>query len=126
MRWGSSREEFIRPVHWVVLLFGKELISTKILGLTTNSITYGHRFLHPGSINLDSVNDYPSKLIKEGKVEPSFQIRKDLIKSQVLKEAKAKHATAIIDNDLLEEVTALVEWPVALTGDFDPSFFKCA
>jgi glycyl-tRNA synthetase beta chain len=124
MRWGSSREEFIRPVHWVVLLFGKELISATIIGLTTSSDTYGHRFLHPGPIKLNSTNDYPAKLIKEGKVEPSFQIRKGLIKEQVLQEAKTKKATAIIDNDLLDEVTALVEWPVALTGNFDPDFLS--
>ncbi len=124
MRWGSSREEFIRPVHWVVLLFGKELISTTIIGLTTSSSTYGHRFLHPDPIKLDSANDYPTKLVKKGKVEPSFQIRKDLIKSQLLNEAKVKKATVIIENDLLDEVTALVEWPVALTGNFAPAFLS--
>jgi glycyl-tRNA synthetase beta chain len=124
MRWGSSREEFIRPVHWVVLLFGKELISATIIGLDTGTNTYGHRFLHPNAIKLNSTNDYPSKLINEGKVEPSFQIRKDLIKTQVLKEAKSKNAKAIIDDALLEEVTALVEWPVALTGNFDPAFLS--
>jgi len=124
MRWGSSREEFIRPVHWVVLLFGKVLISAKIIGLSTGTNTYGHRFLHPKPIKLNSTNDYPAKLINEGMVEPSFQIRKDLIKEQVLKEANAKNAKAIIDNDLLEEVTALVEWPVALTGNFDPAYLS--
>ena len=122
MRWGSSREEFVRPVHWAILLFGKEFISANILGLSTSTSTYGHRFLHPGPIKLKSAADYPDKLIKEGKVEPSFQKRKELIRAQVMQEAKAKNATAIIDNDLLEEVTALVEWPVALTGDFDPAY----
>jgi len=122
MRWGSSREEFVRPVHWIVLLFGKELISGKILGLPTSTSTYGHRFLHPEPITLTSTNDYPAKLIKEGKVEPSFQIRKELIRSQIIQEANAKKATAIIDDELLDEVTGLVEWPVALTGNFDPAF----
>lgn len=124
MRWGSSREEFIRPVHWAVLLFGKAPISTNILGLKTSNITYGHRFLHPDSLKLNSTDDYPSKLSDEGYVEPSFHKRKELIQSQVLNEANIKHAKVTIDNDLLEEVTALVEWPVTLTGNFDPSFLS--
>lgn len=126
MRWGSSREEFIRPVHWVVLLFGNNLISTTIIGVNTTSSTYGHRFMHPGSIKLFSANDYPTKLVKEGKVEPSFQKRKESIETQVLNQAKAKNAIVVIDNDLLEEVAALVEWPVALTGNFDSAFLSVA
>lgn len=124
MRWGSSREEFVRPVHWAVLLFGKKIISAEILGLPTDRKTYGHRFMHPEPIKLDSVNDYPEKLFNEGKVEPSFHKRKELIRSQILQEAATKNATAIIDEDLLDEVTALVEWPVALTGNFDSSFLS--
>lgn len=122
MRWGSSREEFVRPVHWIVLLFGTKLIPAEILGLSTSANTFGHRFLHPGSITLSSSDDYPDKLVKEGFVEPSFQYRKELIRGQLLNEAEAKKATVIIDDDLLDEVTALVEWPVALTGNFDPAF----
>ncbi len=122
MRWGSSRVEFVRPVHWVVLLFGKALIPTEILGLPTGTSTYGHRFLHPGSINLYSASDYPEKLLKKGKVQPSFQKRKEVIRAQVIKKANAKKANAIIDDNLLDEVTGLVEWPVALTGNFDSAF----
>jgi len=124
MRWGSSRVEFVRPVHWAVLLFGKNIISAEILGLQTSSNTYGHRFMHPEPIKLSSANDYPEKLFTEGKVEPSFHKRKELIRSQILQEAAAKNARAIIDEDLLDEVTALVEWPVVLTGNFDPSFLS--
>lgn len=122
MRWGSSREEFVRPVHWIILLFGSKLIPAEILGISTSTNTFGHRFLHPESIPLSSTDDYPDKLVKEGIVEPSFQHRKELIREQVLNEAEAKKATVIIDDDLLDEVTALVEWPVALTGNFDPDF----
>jgi glycyl-tRNA synthetase beta chain len=124
MRWGSSREEFVRPVHWAVLLFGKKPIPAEILGLSTDTKTYGHRFLHPEAIPLKSADDYPEKLFDQGKVEPSFNKRKELIRSQVLQEAEAKKATAIIDEDLLDEVTALVEWPVALTGNFDPGYLS--
>ncbi|MDG2090222.1 MAG: glycine--tRNA ligase subunit beta [Gammaproteobacteria bacterium] len=124
MRWGSSREEFVRPAHWIVLLFGTELISADILGLPTTTSTFGHRFLHPESIKLNSADEYPEKLRKEGVVEPSFQQRKELIREQVLHEAKVKKATAIINENLLDEVTGLVEWPVALTGNFDPAFLE--
>ena len=124
MRWGSSREEFVRPVHWVVLLFGKELISTTILGLQTDTFTYGHRFLHHGKIQLESTDDYPSLLEETAYVEPSFQKRKQHIHNLLLDEAKAKQARVIIDEELLDEVTALVEWPVALTGNFDESYLS--
>lgn len=124
MRWGSSKEEFVRPVHWVVLLYGKELISTEILGLTTSSNTFGHRFLHPEPIPLKSADDYPNKLREKGIVEPSFQQRKELIREQVLQEASVKKAKAIINEDLLDEVTGLVEWPVALTGNFDSNYLS--
>lgn len=124
MRWGSSREEFVRPVHWVVLLFGNELIPATILGLETNTITYGHRFLHQGKIQLDCPDDYPSILEETAYVVPSFEKRKEQIRALLLQEAKTKNARVIIDEELLDEVTALVEWPVALTGTFDEAYLN--
>ncbi len=122
MRWGSSREEFVRPVHWVVLLFGDELIPASILGVQSDSFSYGHRFHHPEKIELSTTDDYPTLLSQKGFVEPSFAVRKELINKLILQEANSISATAIIDQALLDEVTALVEWPVALLGSFDKDY----
>ncbi|MEX2367272.1 MAG: glycine--tRNA ligase subunit beta [Pseudohongiellaceae bacterium] len=122
MRWGSSREEFVRPVHWAILLFGKDVIPATILGVETGNLTYGHRFHHPQAIALTSPEDYSVKLIQEGSVIPDFTERRKIIREQVVQEGRSLSATAVIDEDLLDEVTSLVEWPVALTGSFDREF----
>jgi len=122
MRWGSSRNEFVRPVHWAVLLFGKQVISASILGVTSGATTRGHRFHHPAEIVLNSPADYNNALFQEGKVIASFSRRRDVIKELVEREGQKLNARAIIDPALLDEVTALVEWPVALTGNFDRDF----
>ncbi|MAM69970.1 MAG: glycine--tRNA ligase subunit beta [Gammaproteobacteria bacterium] len=124
MRWGSSREEFVRPVHWFILLFGDRVISAKVLGLESSKQTYGHRFLSPEPITINSVADYPGLLREQGMVEASFNKRMETIRELVLQEANALSADVIIDEALLEEVTALVEWPVALTGNFDKAFLQ--
>lgn len=72
MRWGAHSTEFIRPVQWIVLLYGDELISTKILGLQTQNLTYGHRFHHPEAITLNNASSYVSTLEKAGKVIVDF------------------------------------------------------
>lgn len=124
MRWASSRVEFVRPVHWAVLLFGSELIPATILGVETGKHTFGHRFLHPEKIELTSPHEYASKLFQEGYVLASFSERKAQIKKLVELEGEKLNAQAVIDDALLNEVTALVEWPVALAGNFDPDFLS--
>ena len=123
MRWGASRIEFSRPVHWLVLLHGNHVIPAKVMGLTADRITFGHRFHAPEAIQLlDPAAYLPS--LKAAKVMASFAERREVIRQQVLAEAKQHQATAVIDEDLLDEVTGLVEWPVALTGSFEERFLE--
>jgi len=122
MRWGSSRNEFVRPVHWVVLLHGSELIEAGILGVQSGRETRGHRFLHPAPIPLAQAADYAISLESQGMVLADFARRRERIREQVLAEGRKLNGTPIIDESLLDEVTSLVEWPVALTGSFDTAF----
>lgn len=124
MHWGSSDVEFIRPVHWVVLLLDKDIIAAEILGKKTSRNTYGHRFHHPKSIKLKDADVYESVLEKEAFVIPDFEKRRALIESQVKKIAEKNHAHVVIESDLLDEVTGLVEWPTALFVNFDKKFLS--
>ena len=123
MRWGASRVEFVRPVHWIVTMLGAESGHGEILGLPTGNITRGHRFHSSGDIVLKRPEDYRDALA-EAKVVASFEQRREMIRDQVEVEASALQATAVIDEDLLDEVTGLVEWPVALTGSFEERFLE--
>jgi glycyl-tRNA synthetase beta chain len=122
MRWGSLEAEFVRPVHWVVLLFGNDIIDDEILGIRTGRETRGHRFHAPDAITFDTPADYARRLENEGHVIANFEVRKEKIRQQVEDEAEAVKGTAEIDEDLLNEVTAMVEWPVAVTGRFAERF----
>jgi len=124
MRWGSARDEFVRPVHWVVLLFGAQLIKATIMGVETGAETRGHRFMHSGLIPLESPEHYARLLRGEGKVIASFAERREEIRKQIIEEGKKLDARVVIGTELLDEVTALVEWPVALTGNFDKAFLS--
>ncbi|MDT8428020.1 MAG: glycine--tRNA ligase subunit beta [Pseudomonadales bacterium] len=124
MRWGSSREEFVRPVHWVVMLFGDEVINTRILGIASGRETRGHRFHHPQAITINSPADYANQLQTTGKVLADYQQRKEKIRALIEREGTALKARVVIDEDLLDEVCSMVEWPVALTGHFDEAFLQ--
>jgi glycyl-tRNA synthetase beta chain len=121
MRWGASRVEFVRPVHWIVAMLGTESSFGEVLGLPTGNTTRGHRFHSAGDIELQRPEDYEDALA-DARVVASFDRRKQMIREQVEVEASAIKATAVIDPDLLDEVTGLVEWPVALTGSFEERF----
>ncbi|WP_062058113.1 glycine--tRNA ligase subunit beta [Cellvibrio sp. OA-2007] len=122
MKWGAKREEFVRPVHWLVMLFGSDVIAANILGLSAGRTTRGHRFHYNNAIDLAKASDYASVLKDTGFVVADFAARGATIKQQVEAEAKKVGGVAVIDADLLDEVTALVEWPVALTGKFEERF----
>jgi len=124
MRWGSSRNEFVRPVHWIVLLFGSTVVDAEILGIRAGNKTRGHRFMHPDELVLESPADYAEILRTPGRVIASFDERRAEVRKQVEAEGQRYNALAIIDEGLLDEVTALVEWPVALTGSFDKAFLN--
>ncbi|HUT42419.1 MAG TPA: glycine--tRNA ligase subunit beta [Gammaproteobacteria bacterium] len=122
MRWGDSDFEFVRPVHWVLLMLGSEPVTANILGQTSDRYTRGHRFHHNKPIAIDRPADYLDILEHTGRVMADMDRRRDSILTQVTEAGAALHGVARIDADLLDEVTALVEWPVAISGAFDPRF----
>lgn len=124
MRWGAKRNEFVRPAHWLVMLYGSEVVNASVLGLQSGRSTRGHRFHYNQAIELASAGDYLPTLKHTGFVLADMSERKNLIEQQVNAEAKKIGGTAVIDPDLLDEVTALVEWPVALTGKFEQRFLQ--
>ena len=123
MRWGASRVEFSRPVHWLVALYGSQVVAAEALGLQASRTTYGHRFHAPDAIQLEHADDYLAAL-ENAYVLADRQRRRERIREQVLAEAEVQEANAVIDEDLLVEVSGLVEWPVALTGSFDERFLE--
>ena len=123
MRWGASRAEFSRPVHWLVALYGSDVIAAEALGLEASRTTYGHRFHAPDAIQLEHADDYLAAL-ENAYVLADRQQRRERIREQVLAEAEVQEANAVIDEDLLVEVSGLVEWPIALTGSFDERFLE--
>lgn len=122
MRWGASRVEFVRPVHWLVMLLGDEVVDCEILGLTSGRKTRGHRFHYNQDIELITPSEYEERLKNPGMVIADYEVRKAMINEQVKTEGNKLSAVAQIDEDLLNEVTALNEWPVALTGRFEERF----
>jgi glycyl-tRNA synthetase beta chain len=124
MRWGSFNTEFVRPVHWAVLLYGNAVIDAEILGLKTGATTWGHRFHAPQKITINHPEDYQALLYKEGKVIVDFEQRKALIRDAAQTAAFAVNGIAHIEDDLLEEIAALNEWPVPITGCFDERFLQ--
>lgn len=124
MRWGAHTEEFVRPVHWIVMLLGTELIETTILGVTTGRQTRGHRFHCAEPLRLDTPSTYAEVLATRGRVIADFATRRSLVRELAMKTAEANGGRAVIDADLLDEVTALVEWPVPVCGSFDAHFLE--
>ncbi len=122
MRWGDRDDEFVRPVHWVVLLFGAEVIPATIMGVRTGRESRGHRFHHPQPIQLTAPADYARQLADEGKVIVDFDQRRDVVRTRAEAVATELKGVAVIKPELLDEVTALVEWPVALAGNFERRF----
>jgi glycyl-tRNA synthetase beta chain len=124
MRWGNFSTEFVRPVHWAVLLFGEQVIETEILGLTTGRMTQGHRFHAPERLPIAHPEAYVEVLREQGRVIADFEARKTLIRDAANKAASQAGGSAHIEDDLLDEVAALNEWPVPVVGNFDPRFLE--
>lgn len=124
MRWGDSDAEFVRPVHWVVAMHGDQVLPLDVFGIHAGKQTFGHRFHHPDAIALASADEYADKLYSPGHVIVDMDQRKARIHEQLGACADALAGTALIDPDLLDEVTALVEWPVALSGRFDDRYLQ--
>ncbi|MDH5377376.1 MAG: glycine--tRNA ligase subunit beta, partial [Gammaproteobacteria bacterium] len=124
MRWGSNTHQFVRPVHWLVMLYGEDVVPCSMLGLNAGRVTFGHRFHHPSELHIPRPAEYAVLLESEGHVLPRFERRKLTIRAQVEEAALKLGGKAVIDEDLLDEVTALVEWPAAITGSFDARFLE--
>jgi len=122
MRWGDLDSQFVRPVHWVVLLFGDEVIDAELLSVRAGRTTYGHRFHHPEPIEIPAPSEYEVLLESEGRVIADFHRRATTVRAQVESMAIELKGQAVINEALLEEVTAMVEWPVAVAGQFEERF----
>ncbi len=124
MRWGNREAQFARPVHGLVMLHGKRIISGAVLGLPAGNTTSGHRFMGAASIHLSNADEYEMKLRKHGYVIADFAKRKSEIDNKLQTEAKREKANLGEYQDLLDEVTALVEFPAVYVGTFDASFLE--
>ena len=124
MRWGAQKVEFVRPLQWVLMLFGNEVVPGTILDIPTGNTTRGHRFHSQGTIEITDANTYEQLLLEKGKVIADYEQRKEQIRQGVQSAAKAHNGIAVIDEDLLDEVTSLNEWPVPLVGKFDKRFLE--
>ncbi|KGQ48730.1 glycine-tRNA synthetase subunit beta [Gallibacterium anatis 10672-6] len=122
MRWGDKSEQFVRPVHTVTLLFGDELIKGEILGVASGKTIRGHRFLGEQEFTIENAEQYPEILEKKGSVIADFEQRKTIIRQDAEKAAAKIGGVADIEDDLLDEVTSLVEFPVVMTAKFEERF----
>jgi glycyl-tRNA synthetase beta chain len=124
MRWGSGGAQFVRPVHGLVMMHGKRVIPGNVLGLSAGNTTRGHRFMGPDSIRLGSADEYETKLRKPGQVIADFTVRRAEIDRQLQAEAKRQGASLGEYQELLDEVTALVELPSVYVCEFEASFLE--
>jgi len=124
MRWGAGDAQFVRPVHGLVMLHGRKVVPGQVLGLESGNRTRGHRFMGKGEIVLAGAEEYEAKLRDEGMVVADFAARRAEIERQLKAEADQRQATLGAYQDLLDEVTALVEYPQVYAGGFDPAFLE--
>ncbi|MPY26389.1 glycine--tRNA ligase subunit beta [Shewanella psychropiezotolerans] len=122
MRWGSNKTQFIRPVHTVTMLLGSEIVAGELLGIKSDRVIRGHRFMGQASFELDHADNYLSALKEKGKVLADYEARKAIIKTDAEAAAAEIGGIADLENELLEEVCSLVEWPVVLTASFEEKF----
>ena len=124
MRWGAAEAEFVRPVHWLVMLLGADIVPCAMYGVAAGRDTRGHRFMSRGTLSLATPGEYPMRLEEEGFVVASFARRRERIRAEAETAAQATGGRLVLDPALLDEVTALVEWPVAVTGVFEERFLE--
>ncbi|MGE3319325.1 MAG: glycine--tRNA ligase subunit beta [Candidatus Berkiella sp.] len=123
MRWGSGNEEFLRPIHWITIVHGKEAIPVNVFGLTASANTYGHRVHAPEALLITDANDY-LPLLRQAKVIADFAERKQMIQQAIDIIGKDHGGQTLIEPELLDEVSGLVEWPVPLSAQFDQAFLE--
>lgn len=123
MRWGEGDYEFVRPVHWVLMLWGSEVLPCELFGIKSGAMSYGHRFHAPHPIHIHHPLEYVD-VLQDAYVIPSFAKRRSLILKGIEREAAKIGATALIPSDLVDEVCSIVEWPQVLTANFDLKFLQ--
>ena len=124
MRWGDRTDEFVRPVKWLVMLADDQVIKANILGAEAGNQTQGHRFHAPQAVTISQAVDYEDLLQDSAFVIPRFEQRREVIREQLINMAKELGGVVRMDEDLLNEVTGLVEWPMAISGRFDDEFLS--
>ena len=124
MRWGAGEAQFVRPVHWIVMLYGKEVVPATLLDTPAGNLTRGHRFHAPKPLRLSSPAAYERTLRDRGFVIADFQARRALVRERVQTVAAGLGGRPLMSDALLDEVTALVEWPVPLAGRFEERFLS--
>lgn len=124
MRWGSGAEEFIRPVHWIVMLHGKQVVPATMLGRRSGRRTAGHRFMGGARLSLESAGQYAAALRREGRVIASFSRRRETVGRLAAEQAEQLGGALVSSPELIDEITGLVEWPVALSGAFEERYLK--
>ncbi|WP_392562983.1 glycine--tRNA ligase subunit beta [Orbus sturtevantii] len=124
MRWAAKRVEFIRPSHTITMLYGADIVPGTILDIESNRIIRGHRFMGEQEFTIDNADQYPEILEQRGKVIADHNKRKAIIKQHAELAAQKLNGTADLTDNLLEEVTSLVEWPVVLTAKFEEKFLN--
>ncbi|MEJ2591432.1 MAG: glycine--tRNA ligase subunit beta, partial [Candidatus Thiodiazotropha sp.] len=124
MRWGASEAQFVRPVHWLVFLHGEAVVDCTLLDAAAGRITFGHRFHHPAPITIERPKDYAQLLEETGRVIPGFAARRAHIRQAVESNAASLGGRPDLDDALLDEVTALNEWPVPISASFEERFLE--
>ena len=123
MRWGAGKTEFVRPTQWLVMLLGEQVVPCEILSQQAGQESRGHRFHHPQPVRISAPAHYIEEL-RKAHVVADFAERRELISNRVAELAAEQKGTAIVPDDLLDEVTALVEWPVPLVCSFEERFLE--
>ena len=124
MRWGAGDVEFVRPIHWVVMLHGADVVRSAVMQTVAGNLTYGHRFHSSGPIALSEPADYLGALERPGYVIADFDRRRELVRQGVESAAVGAGGHVVDGESLYDEVAALVEWPVALVGRFDEEYLS--
>ncbi|KTD20196.1 glycyl-tRNA synthetase subunit beta [Legionella lansingensis] len=123
MRWGEGDDEFARPIHWAVMLLADQVIPAQIMGIQTGRFSSGHRFHHQQPVEITKPQTYES-LLRDAFVIADFAARRKLIVEQVKQIANQHDAQVVMPEDLLDEVTSIVEWPQALIANFEKEFLQ--
>ncbi len=122
MRWGDLDFNFVRPTHWLIMMLGSKVVEATVMGLSSGNTTRGLRFTGEVKFSIDNAKDYRKTLFEKAQIEVDFDVRKEMIREQVMQVALDNQSNAVIDESLLEEVCALVEYPRAFSGEFDARF----